>query len=239
MKKRIDIVIIILIIIIIICSILLIREKLIYYKTIEEIKETKIQNITEIDSISNELDDLRKKFNNNDIKGIIYIEDTLNVPFTKYNDNEYYLKHSLTKKTSVLGNPFLDYRHDESSKQLNIYGHNSTKYNPPFKSLEKYIKENYYENHKYINIYFDNEKRTYEIFSVLIAKKSSEEEHMNFDYKDDNEWLKHFKRLKDRSLYDTNVNLNESDKILILQTCVYGSYSGKLLIVAAKEIDKN
>ena len=84
--------------------------------------------------------------------------------------------------------------------------------------------------------YFDNEKRSYEIFSVLIANKDSSEEHMQFDYTNNKEWLEHFKRLKNRSLYETNVELLESDNILILQTCIYGEYKGKLLVIAAKEI---
>ena len=236
MKKKLNVIIIILILVIVTCALLLIRERVIYYKTIEEIKETKIPVLTESPAVSDELKKLRSEYNNNDIKGIIYIQDTLNVLFTKYTDNDYYLKHALNKKKSVLGTPFLDYRHDENSKQLNIYGHNSTKYNPPFKSLEKYIQEDYYKSHNIINLYFDNEKRSYEIFSVLIANKDSSEEHMQFDYSNNKEWLEHFKRLKNSSLYETNVELLESDNILILQTCIYGEYKGKLLVIAAKEI---
>lgn len=236
MKKKLNVIIIILILVTVTCALLLIRERVIYYKTIEEIKETKIPVLTESLEVTDELKKLRAEYNNNDIKGIIYIQDTLNVLFTKYTDNDYYLKHALAKKKSVLGTPFLDYRHDENSKQLNIYGHNSTKYNPPFKSLEKYIQEDYYKSHNIINLYFDNEKRSYEIFSVLIANKDSSEEHMQFDYTNNKEWLEHFKRLKNRSLYETNVELLESDNILILQTCIYGEYKGKLLVIAAKEI---
>lgn len=236
MKKRIDVVIIMLVIIIMFCAIILIREAIIYKNTNLELKQAEIPNIKVIDEGNNELKQLREKYDNNDIIGIIHIDEVLNVPFTKTTNNEYYLNHSLTKKTSILGNPFLDYRHDKSSKQLNIYGHNSTKYKPPFKALENYLEKDYYENHKYIDIYFDDEKRTYEIFSVLISKKTSDEEHMQFTYQNDNEWLEHFNRLKKRSLYETSTLVSKSDNILILQTCIYGEYKGKLLIVAAKQI---
>ncbi len=236
MKKRIDVVIIMLVIIIMFCAIILIKEAIIYRNTNLELKQTEIPNIRIIDEGNDELKQLREKYDNNDIIGIIHIDEVLNVPFTKTTNNEYYLNHSLTKKASVLGNPFLDYRHDKSSKQLNIYGHNSTKYKPPFKALENYLEKDYYENHKYIDIYFDDEKRTYEIFSVLISKKASDEEHMQFTYQNDNEWLEHFNRLKKRSLYETSALVSKSDNILILQTCIYGEYKGKLLIVAAKQI---
>ena len=39
----------------------------------------------------------------------------------------------------------MDYRQNLDSKQINIYGHNSTKYNPPFKILENYLNKEYYD----------------------------------------------------------------------------------------------
>lgn len=103
----------------------------------------------------------------------------------------------------------MDYRVDKDSKQINIYGHNHSnkKYNPPFKTLEGYLKKDYFE------------------------------EHMKLKYKKDSGWLKYFNRLKNRSIYKTNVELNKEDRIIVLQTCIYGKYAGKLLIVAGKRID--
>ena len=87
MKKKLNIIIIILILVIVTCALLLIRERVIYYKTIEEIKETKIPVLTESLEVTDELKKLRAEYNNNDIKGIIYIQDTLNVLFTESNNN--------------------------------------------------------------------------------------------------------------------------------------------------------
>ena len=59
---------------------------------------------------------------------------------------------------------------------------------------------------------------------------------MNLNYKKDFEWLSHFNRLKDRSIYKTNIELNEDDNVLVLQTCLFGKYKGKLMVVVAKLI---
>ena len=58
-------------------------------------------------------------------------------------------------------------------------------------------------------------------------------------YKTDKEYYNHFKRLKNRSLYDTGVNIEESDNVLVLQTCIYGKYKGKLLVIVAKKVKEN
>lgn len=59
---------------------------------------------------------------------------------------------------------------------------------------------------------------------------------MKFNYKTNEEWLSHFNRMKKRSLYKIDSDIIETDNILVLQTCIYGKYKGKLLIVVAKEI---
>ena len=82
-------------------------------------------------------------------------------------------------------------------------------------------------------------KWVYEIFSIVIADKVGTEEHMNIKYKTDKEYYNHFKRLKNRSLYDTGVNIEESDNVLVLQTCIYGKYKGKLLVIVAKKVKEN
>ena len=132
----------------------------------------------------------------------------------------------------------MDYRVNKDSKQINIYGHNSTKYKPPFNVLEGYLKKEYYNEHKSILLKIDNEIKQYEIFSIVLADKKSTEEHMNLNYKKDSDWLKHFNRLKKRSIYKTNIELNENDKVLVLQTCLFGKYKGKLMVVVARLVEE-
>lgn len=243
LKRLFDILIIVLVIVIITSIVLLISKKKEEKETFTEVKESTIPYIeeeTEEISIEDEIKELKNSYNNNDIIGIISIKGgDLNTPVVQTKDNQYYLKYSLTKKRSIIGAVFMDYRVNSNSKQINIYGHNSTKYKPPFQKLEKYLEKSYYKDHNILELKVNNEKKSYEIFSIVIADKVGTEEHMNIKYKTDKEYYNHFKRLKNRSLYDTGVNIEESDNVLVLQTCIYGKYKGKLLVIVAKEIKEN
>ena len=243
LKRLFNILIIVLVIVIITTTILLISKKKEEKETFTEVKESTIPSVEEEKeeiSIEDEIKELKNSYNNNDIIGIISIKGgDLNTPVVQTKDNQYYLKYSLTKKRSIIGAVFMDYRVNSNSKQINIYGHNSTKYKPPFQKLEKYLEKSYYKDHNILELKVNNEKKVYEIFSIVIADKVGTEEHMNIKYKTDKEYYNHFKRLKNRSLYDTGVNIEESDNVLVLQTCIYGKYKGKLLVIVAKKIKEN
>lgn len=229
-------IIVLLVICIIVSGSILLFKKEEYNNTTIEIEESILNNeeIVIEESIESQINSLKSKYSNNDIIAILSIDDEINTPIAQGKDNQYYLKRSLSLKRSVIGSVFMDYRVDSSSKQINIYGHNSTKYNPPFKTLEGYLNEKYYNEHRTITLKIDNEIKEYEIFSIVLADKSSTEEHMNIKYKTNNEWLNHFNRLKNRSIYDSDITLNENDSIIVLQTCLFGSNKGKLMVVVGK-----
>ncbi len=239
-NKLLDRIIVVLIVMIVISGVFLLIRKEEYNKTVIEVNDSKL-NIGAIEkeiSVKEEIDSLKKKYNNDEVIGILSIDDEINTPIAQTKDNQFYLKKSLSLQRSVLGAVFMDYRVNKDSKQINIYGHNSTKYKPPFNTLEGYLKEDYFNEHKNISLKIDNEVKRYEIFSIVLADKKSTEEHMNLNYKKDSDWLSHFNRLKKRSIYKTNIELNENDKVLVLQTCLFGKYKGKLIVVVARLVEE-
>lgn len=237
-NKLLDRVIIVLIVMIVISGVFLLLRKEEYNNTVNEVNDSKLDIKKEEISVKDEIDELKKKYNNDEVIAILNIDDEINTPVAQTNDNQFYLKKSLSLKKSVLGSVFMDYRVNKDSKQINIYGHNSTKYKPPFNALEGYLKKEYFNEHKSISLKIDNEVKKYEIFSIVLADKKSTEEHMNLNYKKDSDWLSHFNRLKKRSIYKTNIELNENDKILVLQTCLFGKYKGKLMVVVARLVEE-
>lgn len=237
-NKLLDRVIIVLIVMIVISGVFLLLRKEEYNNTVNEVNDSKLDIKKEEISVKDEIEELKKKYNNDEVIAILNIDDEINTPVAQTNDNQFYLKKSLSLKKSVLGSVFMDYRVNKDSKQINIYGHNSTKYKPPFNTLEGYLKKDYFNEHKNISLKIDNEIKKYEIFSIVLADKKSTEEHMNINYKTDSEWLKHFNRLKNRSIYKTNIELNENDKVLVLQTCLFGKYKGKLMVVVARLVEE-
>lgn len=188
-----------------------------------------------------ELNKARNKYNNNDIVGILSnSDDTLNEIVMQSTDNDYYLEHTVYHESNWRGQTFLDYRNDiNNSDKLIIYGHNSNYYNLPFKVLENYYNKSYYDENKYLYLQTNLNKYKYEIFSVYVEVSDWDYYNkMKFNTKD--EYYNHILKLKNKSMYDTNVLVNEDDKILIIQTCStkkeYSNYENKFLLIIAKRV---
>ena len=186
------------------------------------------------------IDAARDEYNNNDVVGILEIDNTdYVVPIMQSDDNEYYLNHTPDGKENFMGSIYLDYRVDiDSSKKLLIYGHNSSNIDMPFKILEEFYDKDYYDNHKYVEITTSNTKKKYEIFSVYV--ETSDFSYMNINFEDDDDYLNHIEKLKSKSMYDTGVTLSKDDEILILQTCSehpdYRNYQKKYLLIILRRV---
>ena len=152
-------------------------------------------------------------------------------------DNDYYLKHDNYGNYDKYGSVFLDYRCNKDSKKILIFGHNDYKEETPFSNLENYYEEDYFKNNQYINIILEDKKMRYQIFSVYIETKDFT--YMNLKI-DDERYRQDLIKYKNKSFYDTNVEVSENDDILILQTCSnhkdYKKYKDKYLLIIAKKI---
>lgn len=197
-------------------------------------------NVTNPTDYKQEIDTLKKEYNNDDVVGILSFDNT---DYTKAimqsSDNEYYLNHTEDKEENFMGSIYLDYRVNiDSSKKLLIFGHNSQNVDMPFKILENYYDKDYYDEHKYIYITTNNVKKKYEIFSVFVEYKDFT--YMTINFKSDEDYYNHITKLKEKSLYNTDVELTEKDEILLLQTCSthkdYQKYDKKYLLIIAKRI---
>jgi len=189
------------------------------------------------------LNNLKTNYNNNDIVGIISIPDTkINEVIVQSTDNSYYLNHNAYNKKDIIGATFLDYRVNiKDNKKILIYGHNSATYDIPFQDLEKYYDESFYNDHQLIKIYDGENIITYQIFSVYV--ETSDWSYMNLDFNTEEEWVNHLQFLKNNSFYDTGIEINKEDNIIIIQTCSYAkkyqNYENKYLLVIGKKIKVN
>ena len=183
--------------------------------------------------------DLQEEYNNTDIKAVLTIDNTdYSTPVMQTKDNKFYLFRNLYKKKDEFGTPFVDYRVDlNNAKKTLIFGHNSIYRHMAFEILNNYYEESYYKDHQYITLYLENDIKKYQIFSVYVETK-------DFDYYDmkytEEEWNKHINKLKNKSFYETNVDVESEDNILILQTCStskkFKTDKYKFIIVVAKEV---
>ncbi len=181
------------------------------------------------------LEDERKKHNNEEIIARLEIPNLFNILVAKAEDNDYYLDHSIDRKYSEKGSEYLDYRTIPTSKQINIYGHNSSTYNIPFRKLEKFLTKEFFDNTPYILLQHDQGTRIYKIFSI--KKVDSDNEHMKVNIPNE-EYPTHIEKLKSNSIYTRDVSYNEYSNLLILQTCSYESSNLKsYYIISAIEIE--
>lgn len=197
-------------------------------------------NVTNPIDYENVINELKIKYNNDDIVGVLEIDNSDYItPVVQGDDNDYYLNHTPDKKENFMGSIYLDYRVDiNSSPKLLIYGHNSSNIEMPFKILEEFYDRDYYDNHKYVWVTTSNTKKKYEIFSVYVETSDFTYMNINFDSKE--EWLSHLKKLKNNSMYDTGVSISSDDEILILQTCSthkdYSNYQKKYLLIISRRV---
>lgn len=186
----------------------------------------------------NTINDLKEKYNNEEIVGILSFNDRdIMLPVAQTIDNEYYLHHAYDKSEDIKGAIYLDYRVSiDDSKKLLIYGHSSSKSEFPFNFLQNYHEEEYYTSNKNVDLITSTGIKHYEIFSVFV--ETSDFSYMNINFESDEDYLSHINKLKEKSMYDTDIKLEEDDEILIIQTCStnekYKDYENKYLLIILK-----
>lgn len=184
----------------------------------------------------NIIDEYRKIFNNNDIVGILNINSLdISSLIVQGSDNEYYLNHLENKESSIYGSLMLDYRANLNNSKINlIYGHMSNSDATPFKKLDKYLDYDFYKDNKLIEITDEYNTYKYEIFSVAKISKN-EYRHLQVKFNNEDELLDQYNWFKEISIYKSDINLNSSDNVLILQTCTKNS-DEFILVVARQDI---
>ncbi len=179
-----------------------------------------------------DLDSAREKYDNNEIVAELYVPDLFDVYIAKGTDNDYYLNHNLYKKKDIKGAEYMDYRVDVHSQQINLYGHNSSTFNIPFRKLEKFLDQDFFKNHPYMVLSYDDGESVYEVLSI--KEVSTDYEHMKVKPTSMKEHIDH---LVDNAIYTRNVVYDDSSRILVLQTCSY-AHNDNYYVIVAVEIDK-
>ena len=188
----------------------------------------------------NKVQELRDKYNNNDIVGNVKIDGTnIDEAVLKYKDNDYYLHHDNYGNYEINGSIFLDHRINLEDRKVLIFGHSSIYEDIPFNELEKYYNYDFYKEHKYITLSTEEEEYKYEIFSVYV--ETYDFTYMNLKI-DDDKYNSDLKKYKNNSIYDTGVKVLDNDEVIILQTCSndnkYKNYKKKFLLVIGKKINE-
>lgn len=171
---------------------------------------------------------------NKDTIGWLIVNNTnVNYPVVQTTNNDYYLNHAFDRSSNGAGWVYADFRNnfDELSKNTVIYAH-GRKDKVMFGSLTNTLDADWYENKDNQIIQFSTLKYNtmWQVFSVYKIK--AESYYITTDFSSDDSFETFIDTMKNRSIYDFGVDLNENDKLLTLSTCY--NDNGIRLVVQAK-----
>ena len=173
---------------------------------------------------------------NKDTVAFIKLKNTIiNYPVVKYSDNKYYLNHSFDKKKNNAGWIFMDYRNNESSDNIIIYGHSRLD-GTLFGTLKKVLESTWQEDMNNYVIYFSTpkENRLYLIFSIYTI--DSETYYITPDFISKTDKQKWIDTMVARNTSKIKTEVDVNDKFLTLSTCQ--NHHGGRIVVHAKLIKK-
>lgn len=197
-------------------------------------KNTDYWKYIETNMLNINFNELKKK--NKDTIGWIKVNGTnVNYPVVQTNNNEYYLKHAYDGSNNKAGWIYLDYRNNINNLDKNtiIYGHGRVD-KTMFGSLRSIMTESWYnnKNNHIVTLATPNNNTLWQVFSVYKIK--AESYYITTKFPNDDAFVKFTSELTKRSKFNFNTNVNASDKILTLSTCL--DSHGTRIVLHAKQI---
>ena len=159
-------------------------------------------------------------------------------PVGQTDNPDYYLNHTFSGKSSVVGTLFslADADYAAPGRNIAIYGHHlRSSGEKMFTSLMRYKNPDFYEDNKTVMLDSLYRHREYTIFAVM-NMKVGDWEPSRTTFSGDAAFMAFVNRAKSESLYDTGVEVGADDHILTLITCdrSYAGKEGRLVILAVE-----
>lgn len=180
---------------------------------------------------------------NPDTVGWIQIPNTpVDYPVVQTKDNDYYLDHTFTKKYDAAGCPFLDYQNvvgpnGQLSQCSVIYAHHRRN-GTMFAKLKNYDDVEFYKQNPVIKFDTIYDRGDWVVFADFRATTNSSTgkifEYRKFDFKDADAFNNFVTAIRKRSYFNTPIEVNENDQILLLSTCSYEKQHWRMVIAARK-----
>ena len=159
-------------------------------------------------------------------------------PVVQTDNPDYYLNHTFSGKSSVVGTLFslADADYAAPGRNIAIYGHHlRSSGEKMFTSLMRYKNPDFYEDNQTIVLDSLYRHSEYTIFAV-VNMKTGDWEPSRTTFSGDAAFMAFVNRAKSESLYDTGVEVGADDHILTLITCdrSYAGKEGRLVILAVE-----
>ena len=173
---------------------------------------------------------------NSEVVGWITVEGTnIDYPMVQADDNEKYLRMTLTGEWNNAGSIFVDYRVAQPfvSENTIIHGHNQRN-NMMFHEVVNYADANYFNNHQRILIYTpDGSCSTYQVFAFYKSPKTS----VTYDcsYASAGEYQQYLNYIAEQNWYNTGIQVTTEDRMITLSTCS-NEWDDTRYVIHAKKI---
>lgn len=155
-------------------------------------------------------------------------------------DPEYYLYRDFYGNGSKYGTVFLDYRSRVDSKNMILHGHHMQD-GRMFANLKYYEDIDFYKKTPIFTYNTIYEKAKWEIISIFKTNTLDYQgdffNYLRGDFQNDYDFLNFIYQVRERSIIDTPVKVNEYDTIVTLSTCAYDFESFRFVVVARKVRD--
>lgn len=159
---------------------------------------------------------------------------SIDSPVFQAKDNDRYLRNDRENNATRWGENFLDYTCDlnkinDEMQHYIIYGHN-TEVDTRFTPLLNYKNIEFYKDHQIIELATLEKIYKFQIFSVY--KTDTSFYYIDNEFKDKASYGEFLQSIKDKSEYNTGVEVTADDTILTLSTCDYSIKNGRYVVHA-------
>lgn len=159
---------------------------------------------------------------------------SIDSPIFQASDNDRYLRNDRENVTTRWGENFLDYTCNlknigKDMQHFVIYGHN-TEVDTRFTPLLNYKNQDFYKEHQLIELATEDGIYKFQIFSAY--KTTTDFYYIETEFENKEEYGNFVNSLKEKSEYDTNIEVTSDDTILTLSTCDYSIKNGRYVVHA-------
>ena len=153
---------------------------------------------------------------------------------------EKYLRLSFDGEWASSGCLFIGEGWDEENNITIIYGHHMND-GSMFRSLVFYETEEFAKEHPVIEFDTLRETRDYQVVYAVKSRVTSDPSVFPYyeytDLRDPERFEEFFERVRSEALYDTGVEVEYGDQVLLLSTCNYHAEDGRFYVVAVMKAE--
>ena len=198
-------------------------------KVFEKSREYKKADISyEQIRVKKEEENLYDKYE--DYRGWIKIDNTnINYPIVQGQDNSFYLHKDINKNYLASGSIFMNYLNDGFNDESTVlFGHHMRN-GTMFAQLKKYKERDFFYGNNDIYIELENSKTLrYRVFSAYVT--DAKDNYIKTDFDNKVQYKDFLEKIKNKSIYKSDIDIDENDKIITLSTCSYEFNDARMVV---------